>query len=113
VPDLIEYGRVQRPGLGFTHFGINVNRRFNFAGVMVQTIDPDGPSAKAELRPTYRDERGRIIFGDIITAIDGQPITTPGDLLLILEELSIGDVVTVTYVRDGREFEARIRLVEE
>ncbi len=113
VPDLIEYGRVQRPGLGFTHFGISVNRRFNFAGVMVQNVDPDGPAAQADLRPTYRNERGRIVFGDIVTAIDGQAITTPGDLLLILEERAIGDMVTVTYVRDRRSFEARIRLVAE
>jgi len=113
VPDLIEYGRVQRPGLGLTHFGINVNRRFNFAGVMVQTVDPDGPAAQADLKPTYRDERGRIVFGDIITAIDGQPIITPGDLLLILEARDIGDMVTVTYIRDRRPFQTRIRLVAE
>jgi len=113
VPDLIEFGRVQRPALGFTHFGINVNRRFNFAGVMVQTVDPEGPAAQADLRPTYRNERGRIVYGDIVTAIDGQAIRTPGDLLLILEERAIGDMVTVTYVRDRRSFEARIRLVAQ
>jgi S1-C subfamily serine protease len=113
VPDLIQYGRVQRPGLGFKHWGIDVNRRYNFAGVMVRTVDPEGPAAQAALRPTYRDNRGRVVYGDIITAIDGQPIRTPGDLLLILEERAIGDMVTVTYMRDRRAFEARIRLVAE
>ncbi len=113
VPDLIEYGRVQRPGLGFTHFGIDANRRLNFAGVLVRTVDPDGPAAQANLQSTYRNDRGQIVFGDIVTAIDGELIRTPGDLLLILEGHAIGDMVTVTYVRDRRSFEARIRLAAE
>ncbi len=113
VPDLIQYGRVQRPGLGFTPWGITANRQLNFAGVMVQSVDPDGPAAQADLRPTYRNERGRIVFGDIVTAIDGQRITTPGDLLLILEEHAIGETVVVTYVRDRRSFDTRIRLVAQ
>jgi S1-C subfamily serine protease len=113
VPDLIEHGRVHRPSLGFTHWSIATNRRFDFAGVMVQNIVADGPAAQADLRGTYRDENGRVVFGDIVIAIDGQSIATPGDLLLLLEAHEIGDTVAVTYMRDRREFVVRIHLVEE
>ena len=60
--------------------------------------------------PTQQDRRGRILFGDIITAIDDQPVRLRGDLTLILEKKEIGDFVVVTYVRDRREKEVRVRL---
>jgi S1-C subfamily serine protease len=113
VPDLIQYGRVQRPSLGFTAFPVSVNRQLRFAGVMIQTITPDGPAAAAELRGAYRDERGRLVIGDIITAIDDEPINTPGDLLLVLEKHTVGDVLRVTYVRDRRAYQANLELVTE
>ena len=113
VPDLIQYGRVQRPSLGFTAFAVSINRQLRFAGVMLQTVAPGGPAAQAEMRGAYRDDRGRIVLGDIITAIDGEPINTPGDLLLILEEHAVGDVVRVTYVRDRRAYQADLELIAE
>lgn len=111
VPDLIEFGTVQRPGFGLTVWSPSVNRRFGFRGAMVQTVERNGPAASAGLRPTYRNESGRIVFGDVITAIDGEPVDTPGDLLLLLEQREIGAEVEVTYVREQRAYTVRIRLV--
>ncbi|NKB89012.1 MAG: trypsin-like serine protease [Acidobacteria bacterium] len=113
VPDLIQHGRVQRPSLGFTHWDISVNRRYNFAGVMVRTVTPEGSASTAGLQGTYRDERGRVVFGDVVTSVAGQPVGTPGDLLLVLESLEIGETVRVTYMRQRREYTTEIELVEQ
>ena len=83
-------------------------------GVYVLNVIAEGPAAKAGLRagtddtdillgtdsfnqPAYL-QRG----GDLITAINGQPLTKMDDLLIYLEEhTSPGDKVQLTVLRDG------------
>ena len=59
--------------------------------------------------------RGWIFFGgDIITAIDGQPITTRDDLNLYLENHTRpGDVVTLTVSRGGQTLEVPCTVGEQ
>ena len=110
VPDLIEYGRIMRPKLGIYPVSDALARRNGIKGLMFDRIDPDGGAAEAGLRPIRRDRQGRWRLGDVITAIDGQSVLSRGDLTLILEKREIGDLVTVKYLRNGQEKEARLRL---
>ncbi len=83
-------------------------------GVYVLNVVAGGPAAKAGLRAGTEDtdillgtdgfnrpaylQRG----GDLITAINGQPITKMDELLIYLEEhTSPGDKVQLTVLRDG------------
>ena len=52
----------------------------------------------------------RVVLGDVIQSVDGKPVTSTGDLLLILEEKKAGDVVRVGILRDGRRQEVQVRL---
>ena len=45
------------------------------------------------------DARGRI--GDVIVAVDDQPVSTLADLALELERVGIGNRARVTLLRDG------------
>lgn len=57
--------------------------------------------------------RGHCVIsgGDIITAIDGSPVSTRDDILLILQErYQPGDTVTVTIVRDGQSQDVKVTL---
>ena len=76
VPDLIEFGKVQRPGFGLTVWSTSVNRRFRFRGAMIQTVDRDGPASSAGLRPTYRNESGRIVVPTFITTTPRLNVST-------------------------------------
>lgn len=49
-------------------------------GVLVLDAAKEGPAGRAGVRPTKRDEYGRLVLGDIITAIDGKRIKTSSDL---------------------------------
>jgi len=110
VPDLIEFGRIMRPKLGIYPLPDSATRRNGITGVMFDRVDPGGAAEEAGLRPIRQDRRGRWLLGDIIIAIDGQPISSRGDLTLILEKKEIADQVMVQYLRNGEEEEVRLRL---
>ncbi len=110
VPDLIEYGRILRPALGIYPISSDVARRAGIEGVMFLRVDPGGSADRAGLRPLRKDRRGRLVPGDVIVAIDGEKVASRGDLTLILEKKEIGDAVSVTYVRDRREYEFEVVL---
>ena len=59
----------------------------------------------------FRSE-GRLRLGDIITAIEGKKTESSNDLYLILEKYKVGDVVSVTMLRNGKPVESRVTLEE-
>jgi S1-C subfamily serine protease len=73
-------------------------------------VVPGSSAEKAGIRPAYRDRSGRVIIGDVIVAIDDEPIHSGGELGLLLERHAVGDVVTVTINREGNEVHSRITL---
>ncbi len=111
IDDLIEFGAVRRPALGIDPWPLTINRRLRFEGAMVRNVYEGSGAEAAGLRPTTRDLRGQIRLGDIIVAIDGSEIRSPGDLIQVLEQKSIGDVVTVRFQREGEEREVPVRLM--
>lgn len=82
--------------------------------MIILNVDPDGPAAKAGLRSTRRDDRGRIRWGDIITAVDGKKIGSSNELAALLEEnYEIGQQVALTIDRDGEERDVRLTLTAD
>lgn len=47
---------------------------------------------------------------DIVTAVDDTPVTSADGLIIALREHSVGDEVTLTVVRDGKEQEVKVTL---
>jgi S1-C subfamily serine protease len=110
VPQLIAYGKVQRPDLGVDLASDHIVRRSGIEGAVVIAVVPGSSAEKAGIRPAYRDRRGRVVIGDVILAIDGEQIRSGGELGLLLERYAVGDVVTVAINREGSEVESRITL---
>ena len=50
------------------------------------------------------------IGGDVITAIDGQTVTSMDDLLGVLQQSEVGQKVTLSIVRDGKPLEVTVTL---
>jgi S1-C subfamily serine protease len=54
------------------------------------------------------------VGGDILTAVNGQPIAGPEELQILLESnYKVGDSVTVTLLRQGQEMTMETALTEE
>jgi S1-C subfamily serine protease len=110
VPQLIAYGRLPRPALGVGLAADQVSRRLGIDGLLVLNVQPGSGAEKADIRPTTRDRWGQLRLGDVIVAVDDEPVRTHGDLQLLLERRKAGQVVTVTILRDGRTVDVDVRL---
>jgi len=110
VPQLIAHGRVVRPHLGVSVGGEQALRRAGVAGVLVMSVAEGSPAARAGLRGTSRQEDGSLVLGDIVQAIDGDPVASADDLYAALERHQQGDVVTVRVLRDGRPLDVEVKL---
>jgi S1-C subfamily serine protease len=114
VPRLIRYGKSVRAGLGITPVPDQIAKQRGVTGVIILNVEQGGPAAKAGLRGTRRDEQGRIRWGDVITAIDGKHVATNDELSRLLEDnYEVGQQVTVKYLRDGEEHEAKVALTAD
>lgn len=110
VPDLIAYGKVQRPTLGVELANANIMSRLGLEGALIMDVVSGSAAEKAGLRPTRRDRYGSILLGDIITGINGRPIQSNSDLFLELEKYKSGDPVKVAVIRDEQEYAVEIIL---
>lgn len=111
VPQLIQHGRVIRPGLGIGILPEGQKRRFGVDnGIVITYVDEKGPAGKAGLRGITRDAYGRYFLGDIITKIDGKKVDSYDDIYHTLEAYKIGEKVTVEYIRDGKIKKETIKL---
>ena len=89
-------------------------RRLGSEGVLILDVSPEGPADKAGLRPTRRDEFDRIRWGDIITAVDDQPVKSAKQLFALLEnKYQVGQQVTVTYERGDEQYRVKMTLTAE
>lgn len=121
VPYLIEFGSYEHSWLGISGMTVQpaqreaMNLDSAFKGVMVTLVSPNSPAERGGLRGTDRainTPLGQIpVNGDIITAIDGQPIEDMNDLIMYLEDGTLpGDTVSLSVWRDGQQREVQVQL---
>ncbi len=83
-------------------------------GLLIERVTPEGPAAKAGLRGGDQQAilgmRKILLGGDVVTGIDGRPITGQMDLNLALNRKRPGDTVKVEYYRGGQKMEAQVTL---
>lgn len=103
---LITTGRVRRAALGVGVIPLTpeIASRFNLpaqSGLIVGNVQRGGPAAGAGLRSE-----------DIITRVDGKPLTDFDDLQATLRAKKPGESITLTLVRGGRTGTVRVTLGE-
>ena len=103
VPRLIQDGRFVRPALGVTAGPANLLRALNLPkGVPIVQVGSNTPAARAGLQAFRRGNRGEVVMGDVITAINDEPVADLDAMLSLLERRQPGDTVTLTLWRAGQ-----------
>ncbi len=113
VPQIIKHGKVKRPGLGIGLLEERLKHYFGIEkGIVVKYVDPKSPAAKAGLEGMQKDRRGRYILGDILLEIDGQEVNNYDEIFNVLDKYSVGDQVTIQFMRGDEKKRTKIKLME-
>ncbi|MDO9075091.1 MAG: trypsin-like peptidase domain-containing protein [Rubrivivax sp.] len=104
VPRLIRDGRFVRPAIGVSAGPAGLQQALKLPkGVVIVDVGRGTPAARAGLQPFRRGNRGEVLPGDVITAIDGEAVNGFDDMLAVLERRQPGQSVTLSVWREGRE----------
>src|SRR5579859_4560646 len=79
-------------------------------GVLITAVVPNGPAAQAGLQGGDPTSGGPL--GDIITAVDGQAVTSITDLQTQLQSKQIGNQVTLTVARGTQTLSLKVTLAQ-
>lgn len=113
VPQLTADGRISRPVLGITCYSINAQAAeaegYPCPGLLVASVNRDSDAYAEGLR-----------VDDLIWAIEGKEVDDVSQVKEIIEDLDIGDQVTLSVIRftgDGleeyEEFELQVELMDQ
>ena len=95
VPQLISYGRILRPILGLELASDRWIRRYRIPGLPVVRVYPGLPADHAGIKGAYRNSRGDIMLGDVLTHINDKPIRSNDDYFSELETHEVGDTIEI------------------
>ena len=121
LADLIRYGRVKRPSLGIVSYAIGPDLASQMglaadSGVLIQRVIPGGAAERAGLRggneQAYVGNTPFMLGGDLIVAIDGQPVSDPEDISALMDKHQAGDTISVTIVRGKKQMTLKLILGE-
>jgi serine protease Do len=104
--DLIEFGVVHRPRLGvgvdpITEADAEAYKLPEVAGAEIVSVDPQMAAAKAGIK-----------MGDVVIALDGEPIRTATSFMAKLAMKRPGDRVKLDIIRYGQPVSANVQLGE-
>ncbi len=111
VPQLIAKGRITRSGLGLQLLPDHITRRAGVVGAAVYAVLPRSPASAAGIAGVSQSHRG-LFLGDVITAVDGRPVTDVEAYHAIFDTLQPGQTVGVSLTRDGQTRTVSVRLIE-
>jgi S1-C subfamily serine protease len=103
VPQLIQFGKVIRPGLGVSLIPDSIAIRWGVKGVVIAKVLPGSMAAQAGLQGLDESQTGRIRLGDVIISIDGEAVRAYDDLARMLDRHNVGDRIKVGIRRNGKE----------
>ena len=112
VPQLIQFGKMKRPVIGVRLDGRLdglVARRFGVLGAVIMSVERGSPAAAAGLTGVDMG-RNSVSIGDVITEIDGKPVTSQADLTGRLSYIEPGATVTMKVWRDNKTRTVSLKL---
>ena len=118
IPQLEHAGTIQRAFLGLTSLTIDGSlAQLNLPvsqGALVQSVQRNSPADKAGIKGgniSATLAQGSIeLGGDIITAVDGKPLTGSDDLGTVIGAHKPGDTVTLSIIRGKRKLNVTAKL---
>jgi Do/DeqQ family serine protease len=111
VDDIVKFGDVQRGYLGISYYSTedmsedqakSMGIPLDANGVYVYSVSPDGGAAASGIKK-----------GDIITRVNNSEVTSGLQMSTQLASYRPGDKITVTYLRNNKEYTAQVILKKQ
>jgi S1-C subfamily serine protease len=109
VPQIIKHGKLFRPGLGISIANQRLMQELNLDGLLVLSVESGSSAEKEGIRGTQQ-VRGGLILGDIIVAVNGEPVKSWNQLRDEVEKHEAGESVTLTLQRDNGQVDVTVTL---
>ncbi|HKB03540.1 MAG TPA: trypsin-like peptidase domain-containing protein [Gemmataceae bacterium] len=112
VTELIRTGRPTRPALGIVTLREQDTRALGYdKGVMIAEVRPGSAAAKAGLVGFREDpDTGEQLYGDVIMAVNGEPIDGMAEFRRVMTKLKVGQTVKLTILRGKQTREVSVTL---
>lgn len=110
VDQILQFGKVVRPIIGITFAPEPAVEQLGITGILVLNTKPGSPAELAGIHGTERDSYGRLVLGDIITAVNGAETKTSSDLFRILNKCNVGDKLDLEILRGDTKVHTEIEL---
>jgi serine protease Do len=106
MEQILKQGKVVRGWMGISiqELTPSLARAFDVSqphGALVGDVDPKGPAAESGLKR-----------GDVILALNSEPIAGPNELRLRVSEMTPGTVVHLLVMRNGKQQDISVKLAE-
>lgn len=105
VNQIITHGPNARPSLGVAVVPDQIRSQYSrhlrreLEGAIIAEVVPGSPADRLNLAPCGPGPRGGILLGDMITAVNGNPVKKNEDLLCLVEESEPDEPLSLTVLR--------------
>lgn len=113
VPQIIKNGRVVLAGIGIQRIEPGIAERLGVKrGILIADALSGTPASHAGLRGTYRDNRGHIVLGDVIIALNGHQVKNYDALYNLLTDIKINEQITVSVLRQNKVLDFKMKTID-
>ena len=109
IPQLMKYGKLQRPGLGINILSDQIAAQKKLEGVVIIGVAPDGAADHAGVKGAQQTQDG-MVMGDMIVGLDGSEIHRSSELFKALDAHKVGDTVDLVLENEGHKRTVKVTL---
>ncbi len=111
IKSVLQKGKLLRPYVGVRYIQLTPeNAKELKLKTAVGAYIPEGSEGQPSVLPNSPAAAAGLKEGDIITKINGKQVTETTPLNSVVSRFAVGETVTVTYQRDGKENTVQIKL---
>lgn len=115
LPQLLAGEQIDHPWIGISGLDIDPGLQQQYhlpvaAGVLVVTVTPGGPAAKAGIHGDSGGDKNPKGDGDVIVSVNGHTVTSVPDLTAFINQYPVGTVVQLGILRHGQPMSLSLKL---